>query len=231
MSGRIYLVGAGPGDPGLLTRRGERCLAVADVVVHDRLVGPRLLDLVRPGAEVIALGRSHDDRRERSGLLIEADLIDRADDVTVAILDRVPFLDRRWLVLERVVRGPDRHEVRVRRKSVPERRGETARGRDEGMLLEDRLLFELVLVDSQDERVTLAIGCEVVFAHDHLATEQAAGAHDESGDATAGGVDEHPSHRARVVPVAGPNLGVQLHAHVTPPSPVSSGRSAGPRSS
>ena len=96
------------------------------------------------------------------------------------------------------------------------------------MLLEDRLLFELVLVDSQDERVTLAIGREVVFAHDHLAAEEAAGAHDESGDATAGGVDEHPSHRARVVPVAGPNLGVQLHAHVTPPSPVSSGRSAGP---
>ena len=48
MTGRVYLVGAGPGDPGLLTLRGQRCLAAADVVVHDYLVGRRLLEAVRP---------------------------------------------------------------------------------------------------------------------------------------------------------------------------------------
>ncbi|TMA93632.1 MAG: hypothetical protein E6J77_04825, partial [Deltaproteobacteria bacterium] len=62
MSPRVYLVGAGPGDPGLLTLRAARCLAVADVVVHDYLLGPRLLEHVRPEAEVIAVGRSHDER-------------------------------------------------------------------------------------------------------------------------------------------------------------------------
>jgi uroporphyrinogen III methyltransferase/synthase len=74
--GRVHLVGAGPGDPGLLTRRGERCLAVADVVVHDYLVGPRILDLARPGAEVIALGASHADRVAQAD--VEKVLVDRA---------------------------------------------------------------------------------------------------------------------------------------------------------
>jgi uroporphyrin-III C-methyltransferase len=44
MSGRVALVGAGPGDPGLMTVRGLALLRRAEVVVHDRLVDPRLLD-------------------------------------------------------------------------------------------------------------------------------------------------------------------------------------------
>ena len=42
-AGTVYIVGAGPGDPSLITVRGRRYLAAADVVVHDRLVHPRLL--------------------------------------------------------------------------------------------------------------------------------------------------------------------------------------------
>jgi uroporphyrinogen III methyltransferase/synthase len=92
MSGRVYLVGAGPGDPGLLTRRAERCLAAADVVVHDYLVGPRLLVAVRPDAEVIALGRSHDDRLGQAD--VERLLVERAraGKTVVRLKNGDPFL-------------------------------------------------------------------------------------------------------------------------------------------
>jgi uroporphyrinogen III methyltransferase/synthase len=55
--GKVYLVGAGPGDPELLTLKGQRILAGADVVIHDRLVSPRLLRHCRPGAEIIDAGK------------------------------------------------------------------------------------------------------------------------------------------------------------------------------
>src|SRR4051794_25819805 len=55
--GKVYLVGAGPGDPGLLTVRGAECLARADVVLYDYLAAPELLSHARPGAELICLGR------------------------------------------------------------------------------------------------------------------------------------------------------------------------------
>jgi uroporphyrinogen III methyltransferase/synthase len=54
----VYLVGAGPGDPGLLTRRGAELLARADVVVHDRLSEITLLDLAAAAAERIDVGKS-----------------------------------------------------------------------------------------------------------------------------------------------------------------------------
>ncbi|MET0895205.1 MAG: SAM-dependent methyltransferase, partial [Acidimicrobiia bacterium] len=50
----VYLVGAGPGDPGLITVRGAELLARADVVVYDRLASSTLLSLVPDGAELIA---------------------------------------------------------------------------------------------------------------------------------------------------------------------------------
>jgi uroporphyrinogen III methyltransferase/synthase len=53
----VHLVGAGPGDPGLITRRGEDLLGRADLVVYDRLVDPRLLDLVPPTAELVDVGK------------------------------------------------------------------------------------------------------------------------------------------------------------------------------
>jgi uroporphyrinogen III methyltransferase/synthase len=54
----VYLVGAGPGDPGLLTVRGAEVLKNADLVVHDRLADASLLDLARPGARRIDVGKA-----------------------------------------------------------------------------------------------------------------------------------------------------------------------------
>ncbi len=58
MAGVVYLVGAGPGDPGLITVRGLELIESADVVVHDRLVDDRLVRRARTDAEVVDVGKT-----------------------------------------------------------------------------------------------------------------------------------------------------------------------------
>lgn len=57
VTGKVYLVGAGPGDPELITRRGARRLAEADLVLYDALVHPDLLSHCRAGAELVFVGK------------------------------------------------------------------------------------------------------------------------------------------------------------------------------
>ena len=56
-SGSVWLAGAGPGDPGLITALGIHALQNADVVLHDALINETLLKLARPGAEIIYAGK------------------------------------------------------------------------------------------------------------------------------------------------------------------------------
>jgi uroporphyrinogen III methyltransferase / synthase len=56
-NGSVYLVGAGPGDPGLVTKRALDLVARADVIVYDRLVPTRLLDQTRANAELVYVGK------------------------------------------------------------------------------------------------------------------------------------------------------------------------------
>jgi uroporphyrin-III C-methyltransferase len=91
--GKVYLVGAGPGDPGLLTLKGKALLECADVVVYDALVSPAILTMINPQAEQINAGK----RKGMHSLLqeeITQVLIDKAK--TAAIVVRLkggdPFI-------------------------------------------------------------------------------------------------------------------------------------------
>lgn len=77
MSGTVYLVGAGPGDPGLLTLRGAEVLRRADVVVHDRLAPEALLDLAPARAERIDVGKVPGGNRVQQSSINRL-LVDRA---------------------------------------------------------------------------------------------------------------------------------------------------------
>lgn len=59
-SGKVFLVGAGPGDPKLITVRGLETIALADCIVYDRLASPRLLEHAKPDAELIYCGKLPD---------------------------------------------------------------------------------------------------------------------------------------------------------------------------
>ena len=93
MIGKVYLVGAGPGDPGLITVKGMRCLQRAQVVVYDRLMDPALLDLAPAGAERVFVGKE----RGRQALTqdeINALLVERgqAGEVVVRLKGGDPFV-------------------------------------------------------------------------------------------------------------------------------------------
>jgi len=75
IKGKVYLVGAGPGDPKLITVRGLECLKQSDVVVYDRLASPRLLINLRPDVQKIYVGKLPDrhtmKQEEINKLLVE----------------------------------------------------------------------------------------------------------------------------------------------------------------
>jgi len=65
MAGMVYLVGAGPGDPDLLTLKGKRCLESADVVLYDRLISPAVLKWIPARATAIDVGKTPANHRYR----------------------------------------------------------------------------------------------------------------------------------------------------------------------
>lgn len=92
-SGKVYLVGAGPGDPGLLTLKGRECLERADVVLYDYLANPTLLQYVPSRAELIYVGRRgrgrYQNQEEINLVLIERA---RAGQIVVRLKGGDPFV-------------------------------------------------------------------------------------------------------------------------------------------
>lgn len=91
--GKVYLVGAGPGDPDLLTLKGKRCLENAEVILYDHLVNEALLSYAAPGAELIYSGKEAGNhcipQREIEGLMIRGA---REGKVVVRLKGGDPFI-------------------------------------------------------------------------------------------------------------------------------------------
>src|SRR5262245_21945987 len=81
---RVFLVGAGPGDPGLLTLRAVECLARADLVVYDKLVPPRLLDFAPPQAERVSVADVPGGHPQRWPFILQR-LVDAANQGKVVV--------------------------------------------------------------------------------------------------------------------------------------------------
>jgi uroporphyrin-III C-methyltransferase len=82
--GKVYLVGAGPGDPGLMTLKGKALLECADVVIYDALVSAQILESINPQAERIDAGK----RRGRHSLIQDETtqlLIEKAQDNAIVV--------------------------------------------------------------------------------------------------------------------------------------------------
>jgi uroporphyrin-III C-methyltransferase len=68
----VYLVGAGPGDPDLLTRKAHRLIETADVIIYDRLVGRDILSLADPSARLIPAGKQQGQQEEIQAGIFES---------------------------------------------------------------------------------------------------------------------------------------------------------------
>ena len=84
VNGIVYIVGGGPGDPGLITVKGLQYLRRADVVLYDRLAAPELLDEVSPNAELIDVGKEPK-RHRRSQAEINSLLIEKAREGNIVV--------------------------------------------------------------------------------------------------------------------------------------------------
>ncbi len=88
--GTVYLLGAGPGDPELITVRARRRLQEADVVLYDALVHPDLLELCKPGASLEFVGKRAGRASERqsdiNARLVEAALVDNGLGFALAVV-------------------------------------------------------------------------------------------------------------------------------------------------
>jgi uroporphyrinogen III methyltransferase/synthase len=78
-TGYVYLIGAGPGDPGLITVKGRECIARADVILYDYLAHPGLLEFARPGAELVYAGKIGGAHNREQGQINEM-LVEKALD-------------------------------------------------------------------------------------------------------------------------------------------------------